>query len=161
MQCGCVRARTVGRPSSQVAHIKAERDLLVASSECEWLVTLHFSFQGACTLSAHGHMWLSPRRADADSQNLYLAMDFIPGGDVMSLLIKYDVFSEVRTRTRTLKCSSARNKPQDITRFYIAECVLALESVHKLGYLHRYESDILTRRRRRVRTDTLRARSAT
>ena len=37
----------------------------------------------------------------------------------MTMLIKYDTFSE------------------DVTRFYIAECVLAIEAVHKLGFIHR------------------------
>lgn len=37
----------------------------------------------------------------------------------MSMLIKYDTFTE------------------DVTRFYIAECVLAIEAVHKLGFIHR------------------------
>lgn len=37
----------------------------------------------------------------------------------MTMLIKYDVFSE------------------DVTRFYMAECVLAIEAVHKLGFIHR------------------------
>ncbi len=39
---------------------------------------------------------------------------------MMNLLIKYDVFSE------------------DQSRFYIAETLLAIDSVHKLGYIHRY-----------------------
>lgn len=47
-------------------------------------------------------------------------MEFLPGGDLMTMLIKYDTFSE------------------DVTRFYIAECVLAIEAVHKLGFIHRY-----------------------
>lgn len=38
----------------------------------------------------------------------------------MTMLIKYDTFSE------------------DVTRFYIAECVLAIEAVHKMGFIHRY-----------------------
>lgn len=37
----------------------------------------------------------------------------------MTMLIKYDTFSE------------------DVTRFYIAECVLAIEAVHQLGFIHR------------------------
>lgn len=37
----------------------------------------------------------------------------------MTMLIKYDVFSE------------------DVTRFYMAECVLAIEAVHKMGFIHR------------------------
>ena len=47
-------------------------------------------------------------------------MEFLPGGDLMSMLIKYQVFSE------------------DVTRFYMAECILAIEAVHNLGYIHRY-----------------------
>ncbi|KAG5220094.1 Serine/threonine-protein kinase [Salix suchowensis] len=42
-----------------------------------------------------------------------------PGGDLMTMLMKYDVFSE------------------DVTRFYMAECILAIEAVHNLGYIHR------------------------
>lgn len=54
-----------------------------------------------------------------DSAFLYLVMEFLPGGDLMSMLMKYDVFSE------------------DVTRFYMAECILAIEAVHNLGYIHR------------------------
>ena len=46
-------------------------------------------------------------------------MEFLPGGDLMTMLMKYDVFSE------------------DVTRFYLAECILAIEAVHNLGYIHR------------------------
>jgi hypothetical protein len=37
----------------------------------------------------------------------------------MTMLIKYDTFSE------------------DVTRFYMAECVMAIEAVHSLGFIHR------------------------
>jgi protein-serine/threonine kinase len=46
-------------------------------------------------------------------------MEFLPGGDLMTMLIKYEIFSE------------------DITRFYMAELILAIEAVHKLGFIHR------------------------
>jgi protein-serine/threonine kinase len=46
-------------------------------------------------------------------------MEFLPGGDLMTMLIKYEIFSE------------------DITRFYMAEITLAIEAVHKLGFIHR------------------------
>jgi protein-serine/threonine kinase len=46
-------------------------------------------------------------------------MEFLPGGDLMTMLMKYDYFSE------------------DVTRFYMAECILAIEAVHNLGYIHR------------------------
>ena len=83
----------------QLAHVRAERDVL-AESNSPWVVQLFYSFQ--------------------DSAYLYLIMEFLPGGDLMTMLIKYDTFSE------------------DVTRFYIAECVLAIEAVHKLGFIHRY-----------------------
>lgn len=85
----------------QLAHVKAERDLLALSVDqnSPWVVQLYFSFQ--------------------DPIYLYLIMEFLPGGDLMSMLIKYDTFSE------------------DVTRFYIAQCVGAIESVHSLGFIHR------------------------
>jgi len=82
----------------QLAHVRAERDVL-AESNSAWVVQLFYSFQ--------------------DPAYLYLIMEFLPGGDLMTMLIKYDTFSE------------------DVTRFYMAECVLAIEAVHKLGFIHR------------------------
>jgi serine/threonine protein kinase len=85
---------------NQVHHVKAERDAL---SEAEvtnpWLTVLHYSF--------------------FDETHLYMAMDFMPGGDLMSLLIKEDTFSE------------------SVTRFFMAEAASAISSVHALGYIHR------------------------
>ena len=43
----------------------------------------------------------------------------LPGGDLMTMLMKYDVFSE------------------DVTRFYIAECIMAIDAVHRMGFIHR------------------------
>lgn len=83
----------------QLAHVRAERDVL-AESDSPWVVQLYYSFQ--------------------DPSYLYLIMEFLAGGDLMTMLIKYDTFSE------------------DVTRFYIAECVLAIEAVHHLGFIHRY-----------------------
>ena len=40
-------------------------------------------------------------------------------GDMMTLLMKKDILSE------------------EVTRFYIAETVLAIDSIHKLGFIHR------------------------
>ena len=54
-----------------------------------------------------------------DADNLYLVMEYLAGGDMMGLLIKLDIF------------------PEDMARFYVAECVLAIESVHELGFIHR------------------------
>ncbi|KAI5964826.1 CBK1 [Candida pseudojiufengensis] len=82
----------------QLAHVRAERDVL-ANSDSPWVVSLFYSFQ--------------------DSQYLYLIMEYLPGGDLMTMLIRWQIFTE------------------DITRFYMAECVLALEAIHKLGFIHR------------------------
>ncbi|CAH1799139.1 unnamed protein product [Owenia fusiformis] len=83
---------------NQVAHVKAERDIL-AEADNEWVVKLYYSFQ--------------------DKDNLYFVMDYIPGGDMMSLLIKFGIFEE------------------PVAQFYIAELVVAIESVHRIGFTHR------------------------
>ena len=79
--------------------MRAERDIL-AQADNEWVVKLFLSFQ--------------------DKHNLYLLMEFIPGGDLMSLLIKKDYF------------------PEPMARFYTAEMILAIQYVHELGFIHRY-----------------------
>ena len=56
-----------------------------------------------------------------DSINLYLIMEFLPGGDMMTLLMKKDTLSE------------------DVTQFYVAETALAIAYIHKLGFIHRYD----------------------
>ena len=89
----------------QLAHVRAERDVL-AESTSPWVVQLYYSFQ--------------------DPLYLYLIMEFLPGGDLMTMLMKYDVFSE------------------DVTRFYMAECTLAIEAVHNLGFIHRCDITALT-----------------
>ncbi len=82
----------------QLARVRAERDIL-AEAESDWVVKLYTTFQ--------------------DSKFLYMLMEFLPGGDLMTMLIKYEIFSE------------------DITRFYMAEMVMAIEAVHRLGFIHR------------------------
>ncbi|KAL6564084.1 hypothetical protein OROHE_005324 [Orobanche hederae] len=82
----------------QVEHVKAERNLL-AEVDSNCIVKLYCSFQ--------------------DDEFLYLVMEYLPGGDVMTLLMRKDTLSE------------------DEARFYIAETVLAIESIHKHNYIHR------------------------
>lgn len=82
----------------QIAHVRAERDVLVESDN-DWVVKMFYSFQ--------------------DAMNLYLIMEFLPGGDMMTLLMKKDTLTE------------------DQTQFYIAETILAIESIHKLNFIHR------------------------
>lgn len=83
---------------NQVNHIKSEREVLVRAKN-SWIVDLKFSFQ--------------------DDKYLYLVMDFLPGGDLMTLLMKKDILSE------------------EESRFYIAETIMSIESVHKANFIHR------------------------
>lgn len=82
----------------QVEHVRAERNLL-AEVDSRCIVKLHYSFQ--------------------DSEYLYLIMEYLPGGDMMTLLMRKETLSE------------------EVARFYIAETVLAIESIHKHNYIHR------------------------
>lgn len=54
-----------------------------------------------------------------DRANLYLVMDYMPGGDFLGLLIRENILTESRTR------------------FYISEMILCVEAAHKLGCIHR------------------------
>lgn len=46
-------------------------------------------------------------------------MEYMAGGDLMTLLMKKDILTE------------------DEAKFYIAELVLAVDSIHKMNYIHR------------------------
>ncbi|KAA8550739.1 hypothetical protein F0562_002423 [Nyssa sinensis] len=82
----------------QVEHVKAERNLL-AEVDSNCIVKLYCSFQ--------------------DEEFLYLIMEYLPGGDMMTLLMRKDTLTE------------------DEARFYVAETILAIESIHKHNYIHR------------------------
>nr|XP_012998328.1 serine/threonine-protein kinase 38-like [Cavia porcellus] len=87
-----------GLADEEVAHIRAERDILV-EADGAWVVKMFYSFQ--------------------DKRNLYLIMEFLPGGDMMTLLMKKDTLTE------------------EETQFYISETVLAIDAIHQLGFIHR------------------------
>lgn len=82
----------------QVEHVRSERNLL-AEVDSRYIVKLFYSFQ--------------------DSDFLYLIMEYLPGGDIMTLLMREDILSE------------------DVARFYIAESILAIHSIHQHNYVHR------------------------
>nr|AAA34559.1 cell cycle protein (DBF2) [Saccharomyces cerevisiae] len=83
---------------NETKHVLTERDILT-TTRSEWLVKLLYAFQ--------------------ELQSLYLAMEFVPGGDFRTLLIN----------TRCLKSGHAR--------FYISEMFCAVNALHDLGYTHR------------------------
>ncbi|CAJ0586143.1 unnamed protein product, partial [Mesorhabditis spiculigera] len=84
---------------AETACFREERDVLVFGDR-RWITNLHFAFQ--------------------DESNLYLVMDYYVGGDMLTLLSKFD-----------------DHIPEEMARFYMAEMVLAIDSVHRLGYVHR------------------------
>ncbi|KAF8639397.1 hypothetical protein AX17_001522 [Amanita inopinata Kibby_2008] len=82
----------------EIRHILVERDILTAT-KTPWLVRLLYAFQ--------------------DSQCVYLAMEYVPGGDFRTLLNNSGVLKE------------------EHARFYISEMFAAVIELHKLGYIHR------------------------
>lgn len=83
---------------NQIAHVRAERDILTEADN-PWVVELYCSFQ--------------------DPEYLFLVMEYLPGGDMMTWLMEKEIFTE------------------EETRFYMAELVLAVYSIHQLNYVHR------------------------
>jgi len=81
-----------------VRHVLVERDILTAT-KTPWLVRLLYAFQ--------------------DAEHVYLAMEYVPGGDFRTLLNNSGVLKE------------------EHARFYISEMFAAVSELHKLGYLHR------------------------
>ncbi|KAG8345843.1 Protein tyrosine kinase Protein kinase domain [Trypanosoma vivax] len=84
----------------QILHVRSEKDVMAeAAATNPWVVRLYLSFQ--------------------DGQYLYMVMEYMPGGDLISWLCikqKFDVES---------------------TRFYIAELCAAVASVHEMFFVHR------------------------
>uniref|UniRef100_A0A672QEH2 non-specific serine/threonine protein kinase n=1 Tax=Sinocyclocheilus grahami TaxID=75366 RepID=A0A672QEH2_SINGR len=70
----------------------------MAFSKSPWIVQLCCAFQ--------------------DEKYLYLVMEFMPGGDLVTLTSNYDI-------------------PEEWAQFYTAEVVLALDAIHSLGFIHR------------------------
>ncbi|XP_061462405.1 serine/threonine-protein kinase MRCK gamma isoform X2 [Rhineura floridana] len=84
---------------AETACFREERDVLVHGDR-QWITTLHYAFQ--------------------DNHYLYLVMDYYAGGDLLTLLSKFE-----------------DRLPEDMACFYLAEMVLAIHSLHQLRYVHR------------------------
>lgn len=82
----------------ETRHVLTERDILT-NTRSEWLVKLLYAFQ--------------------DTEKVFLAMEFVPGGDFRTLL----------NNTSYLIPPHAR--------FYISEMFAAVNSLHELGFTHR------------------------
>uniref|UniRef100_A0A7N4NWL4 Citron Rho-interacting kinase n=1 Tax=Sarcophilus harrisii TaxID=9305 RepID=A0A7N4NWL4_SARHA len=83
----------------EVLFFEEERSIL-SRSTTPWIPQLHYAFQ--------------------DKENLYLVMEYLPGGDLLSLLNRYEDHLD-----------------ENMMEFYLAELVLAIHSVHQMGYVHR------------------------
>lgn len=85
----------IKRPDS--AFFWEERHIM-AHADSEWIVQLHYAFQ--------------------DQKYLYMVMDYMPGGDIVSLMSMYEI-------------------PEKWAVFYTMEVVLALDTIHNMGFVHR------------------------
>ena len=66
------------------------------------------------------NIWITQLRYSfIDNKHLYLIMDYCPGGDLMNYLIRRDLLEESEAR------------------FYIAEIILCVDSLHKMNCIHR------------------------
>ena len=83
---------------NQIKHTRDEQDFL-SKIKSNWIVDLKCSFQ--------------------EGEFLFLVMEFLPGGDLMNLLILKDVLKE------------------EEAKFYICEIILAIEAIHNLDCIHR------------------------
>ena len=107
----------------QEGHVRAERDILKSASlvtnpgGAEWIVRMFYSFQD------RDHLYLVcavlTEIIHVPSHTLRKVLEYMGGGDLLNLLIEKDIFEE------------------DFARFYVAEMVLAIESCHKHGFIHR------------------------
>ncbi|XP_021564920.1 serine/threonine-protein kinase MRCK gamma, partial [Carlito syrichta] len=84
---------------AETACFREERDVLV-KGDSQWVTALHYAFQ--------------------DEEYLYLVMDYYAGGDLLTLLSRFE-----------------DRLPPELAQFYLAEMVLAIHSLHQLGYVHR------------------------
>uniref|UniRef100_A0A4W4HGD1 Rho-associated protein kinase n=1 Tax=Electrophorus electricus TaxID=8005 RepID=A0A4W4HGD1_ELEEL len=82
---------------SDSAFFWEERDIM-AFADSPWVVQLCCAFQ--------------------DDRYLYMAMEYMPGGDLVNLTSTYDV-------------------PEKWAKFYTAEVVMALDAIHSMGFIHR------------------------
>ncbi|CAB1353973.1 unnamed protein product [Coregonus sp. 'balchen'] len=94
-----VRERSTGDVCALKVFYEEERRILALSCS-PWIPQLLYAFQ--------------------DQDNVYLAMDYLPGGDLMALMNRYEEqFDEA------------------MAQFYLAELVEAIHAVHQMGFVHR------------------------
>ncbi|CAL6004541.1 Kinase [Hexamita inflata] len=93
-----VQSKALMTQRKQLHQVRAERDLM-ASSFSNWVIKLQATFQ--------------------DEQDLYIVMEYSPGGDLMGLLMRQNTF------------------PEAVARFYTAEIIEAFNDLHKNNVIYR------------------------
>uniref|UniRef100_A0A8C7HDW8 non-specific serine/threonine protein kinase n=1 Tax=Oncorhynchus kisutch TaxID=8019 RepID=A0A8C7HDW8_ONCKI len=97
--CALKVMEKAGLRSKENVFYEEERKILALSCS-PWIPQLLYAFQ--------------------DQDNVYLAMDYLPGGDLMALMNRYEEqFDEA------------------MAQFYLAELVEAIHAVHQMGFVHR------------------------
>ncbi|XP_062339164.1 citron rho-interacting kinase isoform X2 [Osmerus eperlanus] len=87
------------RTQGNVVFFEEERRILALNSS-PWIPQLFYAFQ--------------------DQDSVYLAMEYLPGGDLMALMNRFDYHFD-----------------EAMSQFYLAELVEAIHAVHQMGYAHR------------------------
>ncbi|XP_056122652.1 citron rho-interacting kinase isoform X5 [Rhinichthys klamathensis goyatoka] len=91
--------KTSLRSQDKVAFFEEERAILALNSS-PWIPQLQHAFQ--------------------DQHHVCLVMEYLPGGDLMALMNRYEDQID-----------------ESMAQFYLAELVQALHSLHQMGYVHR------------------------
>ncbi|XP_016411669.1 citron Rho-interacting kinase [Sinocyclocheilus rhinocerous] len=91
--------KTSLRSQDNVAFFEEERSIL-ALNPSPWIPQLQHAFQ--------------------NQDYVYLVMEFLPGGDLMALMNRYE-----------------DQLDESMAQFYLAQLVQAIHSVHQMGYVHR------------------------
>ncbi|XP_075261632.1 rho-associated protein kinase 1-like isoform X2 [Convolutriloba macropyga] len=78
-----------------------EERFIMAFARSDWIVKCHWAFQ--------------------DTKYLYMVMDYMPGGNLLSGILDNEELSI----------------DENLIRFYTAEMILAIEALHNMGFAHR------------------------
>ena len=97
-----------------VAIKKIKKEILIAKNQI-----LHVRNEQLLMSNVKSPWIVDLKASFQEDDYLYLVMEYCPGGDLMNLLIEKDILTE------------------EESKFYIAELILAIESIHKLDCIHR------------------------
>jgi serine/threonine protein kinase len=133
--------------------VRAERALMVDNNAFynnsnPWVVTLYNCFQDNKAIFLN----IVKYKLCNAAQYLYLVMEYMPGGDMMTRLIRRDTFTEAEAQFYIAELVCISRFSLSLLLFYalFTECisffceqrviraqVMALDSIHQMGYIHR------------------------